>query len=113
MDARKGMAILLTYVFLIGIAGNEASYVLISVVRTTGPGFLKSQNRVNVMLTRCKAGMVLVTNRAFTRHASVRKTLLGKLVEHWENKAGQSNAWCKWTEVAEKKADLPGASRRK
>ncbi|KAL5510974.1 hypothetical protein ACEPAG_3693 [Sanghuangporus baumii] len=89
--------------------GNEAQYVLVSVVRTSGPGFLKSQNRVNVMLTRCKAGMVIVTKREFTRHDSVRKTLFGKLALHWEEKVGRSSTWCKWIDVAERKALLPGA----
>ncbi|RPD58076.1 hypothetical protein L226DRAFT_430012, partial [Lentinus tigrinus ALCF2SS1-7] len=62
--------------------GHEAAYVIVSTVRTTGAGFLKSLNRMNVMLTRCKAGMVLVTNRIFLCNAG-RDTLLGKLAQRW------------------------------
>ena len=62
------------------------------------------------MLTRCKKGMVIVSKREFMRRDGVRKTLLGKLALHWEEKAGRSNAWCKWVDVAEKKAVLPGAT---
>ncbi|KAH8115121.1 AAA domain-containing protein [Phellopilus nigrolimitatus] len=89
--------------------GNEAPYVLVSVVRTKGPGFLKSQNRVNVMLTRCKAGMVIVSNRAFMRQNTVKKTLLGYLVTYWEEKVGKSNAWCDWRDVSDLRASLPDA----
>ena len=95
------------------VTGNEAQYIIISVVRTTGPGFLKSQNRVNVMLTRCKLGMVLVTKQDFTRYKSVRKTLLGKLVKYWEKRARNTGVWCKWADIAEGKANLPGGRSRK
>ncbi|KAJ7095570.1 AAA domain-containing protein, partial [Mycena epipterygia] len=62
--------------------GNEADYVLVSVVRTTQPGFLRSLNRMNVMLTRARAGMVLVTNAAFL-HGAGGPTLLGQLARYW------------------------------
>ncbi|KAJ7257766.1 AAA domain-containing protein, partial [Mycena rebaudengoi] len=64
--------------------GNEADYVLVSVVRTTQPGFLKSLNRMNVMLTRARKGMVIVTCAAFLRSESGARTLLGKLSQYWE-----------------------------
>lgn len=89
------------------ITGNEADFVLISVVRTTGPGFMKSVNRVNVMLTRCKAGMVIVTNPGFLTHSSVKKTLLGKLAMHWVKQNGKKETWRTWQEVASRKALLP------
>ncbi len=92
--------------------GNEAEYVLVSVVRTNSPGFLKSLNRVNVMLTRCKAGMVIVTKKAFMRRKDVKKTLLGKLVAHWENlmkNLVDQDAWKDWKLVAERRCNLPGA----
>ncbi|KAJ7576715.1 AAA domain-containing protein, partial [Mycena floridula] len=63
--------------------GNEEKYILISAVRSDKPGFLTSINRMNVMLTRCKAGMLIVTSRAFLR-GSGRQTLLGKLAAFWE-----------------------------
>ncbi|RDX43224.1 hypothetical protein K466DRAFT_472187, partial [Polyporus arcularius HHB13444] len=62
--------------------GHEAAYVIVSTVRTTRAGFLKSLNRMNVMLTRCTTGMVLVTNRNFLCTAG-RETLLGKLAQRW------------------------------
>ncbi|TBU23034.1 AAA domain-containing protein, partial [Dichomitus squalens] len=62
--------------------GHEAAYVVVSTVRTTGPGFLRSLNRMNVMLTRCQAGMVVVTNRRFLLDGG-RDTLLGKLARRW------------------------------
>ncbi|KAL1685650.1 AAA domain-containing protein, partial [Schizophyllum commune] len=45
--------------------GNEADYVLVSMVRTETPGFLKSLPRLNVLLTRCRRGMVIVTSPTF------------------------------------------------
>ncbi len=37
----------------------------ISLVRSTALGFLQDNRRINVMLTRCKKGMVLCTSRKF------------------------------------------------
>ncbi|KAI0644848.1 AAA domain-containing protein, partial [Trametes meyenii] len=62
--------------------GHEAPYVIISTVRTSAPGFLRSQNRINVMLTRCERGMVLVSNRRFLTGPG-RSTLLGELALQW------------------------------
>ncbi|KAJ6468871.1 AAA domain-containing protein, partial [Mycena sanguinolenta] len=62
--------------------GNEADYVLVSVVRTDAPGFLRSLNRMNVMLTRAKKGMVIVTSSSFLR-AQGAQTLLGRLARYW------------------------------
>ncbi|KAI5119293.1 hypothetical protein M0805_008208 [Coniferiporia weirii] len=93
--------------------GNEAQYIIVSVVRTTGPGFLRSQNRVNVMLTRCRAGMIIISSKRFMRHSSVQKTLLGKLVAHWETQVGKPSIWHDWRHVAEQKVDLPGAPGKK
>ncbi|KAI9574020.1 P-loop containing nucleoside triphosphate hydrolase protein [Boletus coccyginus] len=68
--------------------GNEDDHIIVSVVRSQGPGFLKNQRRTNVMLTRCKQSMVICSSRAFlSRGAS--KTLVGKLAaslnENWIN----------------------------
>ena len=86
--------------------------VIVSVVRTSAPGFLKSLNRMNVMLTRCQAGMVLVTSRAFLC-GPAQKTLLGRLAEHWGAlSGGDSNvAWVDAMRVADGKARLPGAGK--
>ncbi|THH13352.1 hypothetical protein EW146_g6849 [Bondarzewia mesenterica] len=86
--------------------GNEADYVIVSTVRTEGPGFLKSKKRVNVMLTRCKKGMVIVANRGFFRRGG-RDTLLGMLASYWEDTEGEG-CWIDWKLVAEGKANMPG-----
>jgi len=60
--------------------GNEADYVILSLVRSEKLGFLKETRRVNVMLTRCKKGMIILTNRGFvTGKASC--SLVGRLAE--------------------------------
>ncbi|EIW53904.1 uncharacterized protein TRAVEDRAFT_75854, partial [Trametes versicolor FP-101664 SS1] len=66
--------------------GHEAQYVVISAVRTAAPGFLRSRNRANVMLTRCKRGMVLVSKRDFLIGPG-RTTLLGELAQRWNRGA--------------------------
>ena len=91
------------------LVGHEAPYVIISVVKTTKPGFLDFANRVNVMLTRCQKGMVIVTQRAFIDGGG-RNTLVGKLVKEWEKAAGEAGGvWADAMEVADGRADMPGA----
>ncbi|KDR78867.1 hypothetical protein GALMADRAFT_1274823 [Galerina marginata CBS 339.88] len=60
------------------LAGNEDDYIVISLVRTHKLGFLNEMRRVNVMLTRCKKGMVICTNRRFIEGPGA-KSLVGKL----------------------------------
>ena len=43
--------------------GNERDYIIVSLVRTRGLGFLDDHRRTNVMLTRCKRGMVTLFRR--------------------------------------------------
>lgn len=58
--------------------GNEEDYIIVSLVRSEKIGFLKEMRRVNVMLTRCRKGMVICTNRSFiTNEAS--DSLVGEL----------------------------------
>ena len=64
---------------------------------------------MNVMLTRCQAGMVLVTQRSFLRGAG-RGTLLNKLALQWERRVGEKVAWADAMEVADGRAGLPGTS---
>ncbi|KAM5545226.1 hypothetical protein V8D89_001337 [Ganoderma adspersum] len=86
--------------------GHEAPYVIVSTVRTTRPGFLSMLNRMNVMLTRCSAGMVLVTNRRFLNDTG-RDTLLGKLARRWN---GARDAWVDALALSDPRAaSLPGA----
>ncbi|PIL32979.1 hypothetical protein GSI_05097 [Ganoderma sinense ZZ0214-1] len=86
--------------------GHEKPYVIVSAVRTTAPGFLRSVNRMNVMLTRSQAGMVLVTQRAFLRGAG-KSTLLSRLAHQWEHRVGERAAWVDAMEVANGRAALP------
>ncbi|KAK0200665.1 AAA domain-containing protein, partial [Desarmillaria ectypa] len=58
--------------------GNEADVVLVSVVRCREPGFLRSDQRMNVMLTRCRRGLVIVASRSFVSGPG-QSTLVGKL----------------------------------
>jgi hypothetical protein len=67
-----------------GVVGNEEDYIIISLVRTRDLGFLQDKRRMNVMLSRCKRGMVIFTNKAYIeKYAGPEKSLVGKLVCHW------------------------------
>lgn len=45
--------------------GNEEDYIVVSLVRSGSLGFLNSLRRTNVMLTRCKLGMYVVSSFNF------------------------------------------------
>ncbi|KAI0915361.1 hypothetical protein AcV5_003854 [Taiwanofungus camphoratus] len=92
--------------------GHESPYVIVSTVRTTTPGFLKSLNRMNVMLTRCQSGMVIVTNRMFLRTRAGQDTLLGRLAQHWEDRQGVEATWTYSSLVADRRPDMPGVRGR-
>ncbi|KAJ3882090.1 AAA domain-containing protein, partial [Lentinula edodes] len=62
--------------------GNEAEYVVLSVVRSAHVGFLHSPQRMNVMLTRCRRGMVIVSSQSFLEGVA-RDTLVGKISAYW------------------------------
>ncbi|KAK0502242.1 AAA domain-containing protein [Armillaria luteobubalina] len=72
--------------------GYEADFVLVSVVRSKAPGFLRSDQRMNVMLTRCRQGLVVVSSRKFLL-GSGKSTLVGKLA--------RGRAWTENTAVIE------------
>ncbi|KAI0800410.1 hypothetical protein C8Q74DRAFT_412425, partial [Fomes fomentarius] len=84
--------------------GHEAPYVIISTVRTSSAGFLKSLNRMNVMLTRCQSGMIVVTNRSFLTNSG-RDTLLGKLAQQWR---AWGDSWIDPLALSDRSASLPG-----
>ncbi|KAG8915393.1 hypothetical protein FRC01_003678 [Tulasnella sp. 417] len=118
--------------------GNEEDYVLISCVRTSRTGFLDLHNRINVMLTRAKRGMVIVTKREFARRIA-RNTLVGRLSQTWgkpidlddkfaeddedgSDKEGKSDSgdnsesdeqhgsyWVYYLDVRDKIGDMPGS----
>lgn len=89
-------------------SGNEADYVIVSVVRSSHVGFLRSCNRMNVLLTRCRKGLVIVSNRGFLETKGIgSKTLLGKLVTYWRVRY-PSHAWIDWRSVADASVNLPG-----
>jgi hypothetical protein len=92
-------------------AGNEADYVIVSVVRSSAPGFLTSSRRANVMLTRCKRGMVIVSSINFLQGVA-RKTLVGRLAECWREVHGRETTWVGWKDVLRGTARLPGASMK-
>ncbi|KAK0193842.1 P-loop containing nucleoside triphosphate hydrolase protein [Armillaria mellea] len=61
--------------------GNEEDYIVISLVRSRSIGFLQSLRRTNVMLTRCKKGMYILTSHSFMDGAGG-ESLAGELAEH-------------------------------
>jgi superfamily I DNA and/or RNA helicase len=63
--------------------GNEADYIIISLVRTASMGFLDNNRRANVLLTRCKKGMYVVCSRELMLGERASGTLLGKFAFSW------------------------------
>ncbi|KAF9456618.1 AAA domain-containing protein, partial [Collybia nuda] len=73
--------------------GNEEDYIIISLVRSRELGFLNNLRRTNVMLTRCKKGMFIVSSHRFLDGVGS-TTLVGTLME----KMG-SNAWLEMEDI--------------
>ncbi|PBK61107.1 hypothetical protein ARMSODRAFT_841583, partial [Armillaria solidipes] len=55
---------------------------------------------MNVMLTRCRRGLVIVSSRSFLSGPG-ESTLVGKLA--------RGRNWTEWTAVAEQRVNLPDA----
>jgi len=68
--------------------GNEEDHIIVSIARTSRPGFLKNARRTNVMLSRCKKSMVILTLRGFMEQKAVAKTLVGKFAKQHTRKVG-------------------------
>jgi superfamily I DNA and/or RNA helicase len=68
--------------------GNEEDHIIVSIVRTGSPGFMKNQRRTNVMLSRCKESMMICTNRGFLQNKGVARTLIGKLAKEHVPRTG-------------------------
>ncbi|KAJ7927001.1 hypothetical protein B0H13DRAFT_1060869 [Mycena leptocephala] len=62
---------------------------------------------MNVMLTRAKKGMVIVTCSSFIRSGDGARTLLGRLARYWETREGE--LWIDWRRVVDGTANLPGS----
>ncbi|RXW22820.1 hypothetical protein EST38_g3022 [Candolleomyces aberdarensis] len=65
--------------------GNEEDYIIISLVRSKGLGFLDNLRRTNVMLTRCKKGMFIVTSHKFMDGVGG-DSLVGELLDCLEDR---------------------------
>ncbi|KIK52415.1 hypothetical protein GYMLUDRAFT_233460 [Collybiopsis luxurians FD-317 M1] len=63
---------------------------------------------MNVMLTRCRRGMVIVSGRSFLQGVASR-TLLGKLCAYWTTQEGPKT-WVDAGDVLNTRVDLPGAA---
>lgn len=64
------------------------------------------------MLTRCKVGMVIVTNKVFLRTTGAQYTLLGNLAQRWAKSRGEVEMWVDWRQIVEQTADMPGVRGR-
>ena len=78
--------------------GNEDDHIILSVVRTEKPGFLKNARRMNVMLTRCKKSMLIFSSKAFLRRNDIKSTLVGKLAAEWTDKLG-AQSWINMKQI--------------
>ncbi|KAG6374408.1 P-loop containing nucleoside triphosphate hydrolase protein [Boletus reticuloceps] len=77
--------------------GNEEDYIVISLVRSRDLGFLEDKRRMNVMLSRCKRGMVIFTNKAYIeKFAGPGKSLIGELTHKWY----EGEAWIEMGDLA-------------
>ncbi|KAF9007589.1 P-loop containing nucleoside triphosphate hydrolase protein [Cyathus striatus] len=81
--------------------GNEADFIIVSLVRSEKLGFLSQRCRMNVMLTRCKKGMLICTSRSFIRNVAS-----GSLVGELETTLGES-CWISSSAVLNNACKLP------
>ncbi|THG99082.1 hypothetical protein EW026_g3215 [Hermanssonia centrifuga] len=76
--------------------GNEDDYIIISLVRSDGLGFLEDLRRTNVMLTRCKKGMFICTSWDFLVDGKGANSLVGRLAASCGDEA-----WLSMEDLAE------------
>lgn len=77
--------------------GNEEDYIIISLVRSRDLGFLQDKRRMNVMLSRCKRGMVIFTSKAYiNKYAGPGKSLVGELISSYY----EDGAWIEVGDLA-------------
>ena len=83
--------------------GNEEDYIVVSVVRTSSPGFMENKRRTNVMLSRCKKSMVILAHRGFLQKKAVARTLVGQLAKEHVPKTSwvtlEDLVHCRWQAV--------------
>lgn len=72
-------SVLAGHVFIY-LTGNEEDHIIVSLVRSKNIGFLHEKRRVNVMLSRCKKSMVILTSRAFVE-GKASSSLVGGLAK--------------------------------
>ncbi|KAK1231571.1 hypothetical protein PQX77_005305 [Marasmius sp. AFHP31] len=77
--------------------GNEEDFIIISLVRSRSIGFLSNQRRTNVMLSRCKKGMIVVTSQGFLTGIGS-QSLVGDLMKNLEERL-KSKAWLTKEEI--------------
>jgi regulator of nonsense transcripts 1 len=81
VDSFQGQCIALSHQRILSVSlyvGNEDDYIILSTVRSEKIGFLADVRRVNVMLSRCRKGMVVCTNRTFLQ-GEAKDSLVGLL----------------------------------
>jgi superfamily I DNA and/or RNA helicase len=79
---------ILLYIYFLNFnyfTGNEEDFIIISIVRTLKLGFLKDIRRTNVMLSRCKKGMFIVSKPHFLTEIA-KDSLIGWFVEKISNR---------------------------
>ncbi|KAG9075783.1 hypothetical protein FS749_012508 [Ceratobasidium sp. UAMH 11750] len=82
--------------------GNEADFIITTIAKTGSPGFLTSINRLNVLLTRCKRGLIVVTQKDFVQRA-------GGLLQGLWFSLEPYDPWVSSKDVLEGYVDLPGS----
>jgi regulator of nonsense transcripts 1 len=85
VDSFQGK-LLFIYIFFVLILplGNEDDFIIISVVRSRTLGFLKDIRRTNVMLSRCKRGMFIVSSQQFLKGTAA-ESLVGQFLKRVES----------------------------
>ncbi|CAE7192205.1 unnamed protein product [Rhizoctonia solani] len=82
--------------------GNEADFIITTLTKTTFSSFLSSINRLNVLLTRCKKGLVVVSKKEFiTRTGGLLRGLWWEYESH--------DIWKDSRDVIKGHVDLPGS----
>jgi superfamily I DNA and/or RNA helicase len=73
-----------SYYIDLSFTGNEEDFIIISIVRTLHLGFLGDLRRTNVMLSRCKKGMFIVSTPHFLMETA-KDCLIGQFVKKVSN----------------------------